>query len=62
MKKERYTREQLSGLCDEYAEQCFFCPAMGDCPMSDFAERKVEESKMFPFIEEMIYGKVLPIS
>jgi hypothetical protein len=62
MKRERYTKQHLSGLCDEYAEQCYFCPAISDCPMSDFSERKVEENKIFPFVEEMIYGKTLPIS
>ncbi len=62
MKQEKYSKQRFNALCEEYAENCYFCPAINECPMSDFSERKVEENKIFPFVEEMIYGKTLPIS
>ena len=59
MKKEK---QRFARDCEDAGSNCFFCPSISDCPKSDFPSEKERspESKVFPFVEEMLYGKNLP--
>ena len=61
MKKEELSFNELSAICEDSGGDCFFCKLSATCERSDFKpdEKERPESKLFPFMEERIYGREL---